>query len=381
MDHSLMDMGITRTAAYVYEDSMSRHVLASGHPMRPVRLRYTASLLGWYGLFDHARSSLITPTPANLEEVASFHTIEYIEAVRMLSAGEREDGSKYGFSVPGDNPIYDGMYEAALLSTGASVQAAKLIAEGTVDAAFAPAGGLHHAMPDHASGFCIFNDPVVAINVLRSFGLRVVYIDIDAHHGDGVQAAFYRDDDVLTISLHEGPRWLFPGTGSVSEIGEGRGIGFAVNIPLAPYTSDQVLLDAYDDVVTPLISSFKPDVIATQLGADSYVTDPLSHLEVTTIGYVGLLERLSETRLPWLAFGGGGYDIDAVVRCWTLAYAIILGLELPDLLPRGLEFTQRRRLRDTKMDQERADVDRAVSFVEQQVEQIRKSVFPIHGID
>ena len=179
----------------------------------PVRLQHTYELLRAYGAFDDESAFLIPPRPATVEELVTFHNEAYVDVVRRLSGGLDAVGDRHGFSEHGDNPVYPGMYEAALLSTGSSVQAAELVADGVVSAAFAPAGGLHHAMAGWASGFCIFNDPVVAINVLRQRGLRVVYVDIDAHHGDGVQAAFYRDADVMTISIHEGGRWLFPGTG------------------------------------------------------------------------------------------------------------------------------------------------------------------------
>ena len=202
---------------------------------------------------------MVQPRPASEEELLTFHLDGYVDVVRRLSAGEELVGAeRFGFSAGGDNPVYAGMYEAALLSTGASVQAACLVADGTARAAFAPAGGLHHAASGHASGFCIFNDPVVAINALRKRGLRVAYVDIDAHHGDGVQAAFYGDRDVMTISMHEGGRWLFPGTGEVSELGEGDGQGYSVNVPLYPYTYDELFLEVFDAVVPPLGAGLQP---------------------------------------------------------------------------------------------------------------------------
>ena len=301
---------------------------------------------------------------------------------RRVSDGEEIGGAHlFGFSQMGDNPIYRGMYEAALLSTGTSVQAAELVADGTVRVAFAPAGGLHHAASGHASGFCIFNDPVVAINVLRKRGLRVAYVDIDAHHGDGVQNAFYADAGVLTVSLHEGGRWLFPGTGEVGELGKDAGRGYSVNLPLFPYTSDEVFLDAFDAVVPPLVKAFAPDVIATQLGVDSYVHDPLTHLALTTHGYVGAVERLGALGYPWLAFGGGGYDLDAVPRCWTMAYVVMLGREWPDELPAGSEgFLESGRLRDGEVSIEEDVLSQTRAFAQTQVDEIRRLIFPLHGI-
>ena len=368
-------------AAYVYSDALSTHVLRSDHPMRPVRLAQTAALLRAYGAFDGSHGKLVEPRPATREELVSFHTATYVEAVELLSAGKSTDGARFGFSSLGDNPIYEGMYEAALLSTGASVQAAELVADGTVAAAFSPAGGLHHAMAGSASGFCIFNDPVVAINVLRKRGLRVAYVDIDVHHGDGVQAAFYGDADVLTISTHESGRWLFPGTGHARETGEGAGTGYSVNLPLFPYTDDDVFLEAFDAVVPPLVKAFAPDVLATQLGVDTHVSDPLAHLGLTTNGYVAAIERFAALGYPWLAFGGGGYDLDAVARSWTLAYGVMCGQAWPDELPEGAaEFLTSPELRDAPREVDEAVQARARRFTQDQVDELRRTVFPLHGI-
>jgi acetoin utilization protein AcuC len=369
-------------AAFVYEDVMSRHVLSDGHTMRPVRLQYTNALLRAYGAFDAPGALVIEPRPASVEELTTFHEEFYVEIVQRLSNGESyEQAHRFGFSDGGDNPIYKGMYQAALLSTGASVQAAELVAAGTVPVAFAPAGGLHHAMAGHASGFCIFNDPVIAINALRKQGKRVVYIDIDAHHGDGVQAAYYADADVMTISIHEGGRWIFPGTGDVMEVGRGVGVGYSVNVPLFPYTGDEVFLDAFDAVVPPLVEAFKPDVIATQLGVDTYVHDPLTHLALTSHGYEAAIERLRALGIPWLAFGGGGYDLDAVPRCWAMAYAIMLGLELPNELPEGADvFLESPTLRDGEVSIEADVQEQTRTFAQERIDEVRERIFPFHGL-
>ena len=371
-----------KRAAYVYDDRLSRHVLSDHHPMRPVRLQYTNALLRAYTAFDDPGALVVDPRPATLEELRTFHEDFYIEVVQRLSAGEQIAGAQmFGFSATGDNPVYEGMYEAALLSTGASVQAAELIADGVVRTAFAPAGGLHHAASGHASGFCIFNDPVVAINQLRKRGLRVCYVDIDAHHGDGVQAAFYADADVLTISVHESGRWLFPGTGDTGEIGTGAGEGYSVNLPLYPYTPDDVFIDAFDEVVMPLVRAFAPDVLATQLGVDAYVHDPLTHLALTTHGYEGAVRRLGSLGYPWLAFGGGGYDLDAVPRCWTLAYGIMLGREWTDVLPSGASaFLDSQALRDGVVTVEDDVMNETRAWAGQRIEELKVLVFPHHGL-
>ena len=323
-----------RRAAFVYGDALSGHELRTDHPMRPVRLRYTYDLLQAYGAFDGDASMLVPPRPALEEELRWLHSSQYISAVRSFSVGlSGYDPRRFNFVGQGDNPIYSGMYDAAVLSTGASLAAAELVANRDVDVAFSISGGLHHAAAGHASGFCIFNDPALAIMYLRQRGLRVAYVDIDAHHGDGVQNAFFDDDSVLTISVHESGQFLFPGTGFVNEVGVGSGIGYSVNLPLYPYTDDEIYLEAFHQVVPAILRAFAPDVLVTQLGIDSYHTDPLTHLQVTTRGYVEAVRELSRMGIPWLALGGGGYDLMAVARAWTLAYGVMLDVDWPDEIP------------------------------------------------
>jgi len=371
-------------AAFIYEDALSRHELRSDHPMRPVRLRYTYVLLREYGAFDHPEAVLLDPRSATDEELAWLHTSEYVAAVKALGSGSAGgiDGARFGFSGQGDNPVYPKMFEAAALSTGGSLLAAEMVASGEVAAAFNISGGLHHAAAGHASGFCVFNDPALAVHYFLNQGKRVAYVDIDAHHGDGVQEAFYNDDRVLTISVHESGQWLFPGTGSVAELGEGAGRGYSVNLPLYPYTSDDDYVEAFGQVVPPLIRAFAPDVLVTQLGIDSYHTDPLTHLQVTTEGYIEAVRQLAGLGLPWLALGGGGYDVNAVARAWTLAYGVMLDAEWPNQLPTA--FSQEHgsgSLRDQLRPEIPPDVKvDARRYLEDTVAAIRQQIFPLHGL-
>ncbi len=370
-------------AAFVYDDRMSRHELRSDHPMRPVRLRYTHELLYGYGAFDHPDATLVTPRSATEDELLWLHTPEYIAAVQRLSSGEgARQAGRFNFSLQGDNPYYPGMYDAAILSSGATLLAAELVAGGAVDCAFNISGGLHHAAAGHASGFCVFNDPALAIHFFLRRGMRVAYVDVDAHHGDGVQEAFYGDDRVLTISVHESGRYLFPGTGFVGELGEGAGHGYSVNLPLFPYTGDEVYLDAFRQIVPPLIRAFAPDVLVAQMGIDSYHADPLTHLQLTTEGFVEVAREFAALGLPWLALGGGGYDLMAVARAWTLAYGVMLGVEWPDTLPRrfalehGIEH-----LRDSGVPEIpanlRLDIRRHAG---ETVAAVKEHIFPTHGL-
>ena len=370
-------------AAFVYDDAMSQHILRADHPMRPVRLRHTYELLDAYGAFDGVDSVLVAPTVADESAVGAFHSRAYIAAVRTFSLGlTGAQPQRFGFAQGGDNPTYPGMYEAAMLSAGATLTAARLVADGEVAAAFNISGGLHHAAARHASGFCVFNDPVIAIKYLLGRGRRVAYVDIDAHHGDGVQDAFYDDPRVLTISVHESGRYLFPGTGFAGETGAGAGAGYAVNLPLYPYTDDEIYLDAFEAIVPPLLAAFNPDILLTQLGIDSYHTDPLTHLQVTSRGFSAAVTRLGGLGYPWLATGGGGYDIGAVARCWTLAYGVMCGADWPDRIPTpAVERLGRTMLRDTEMPDIPAHIRAdARALAAESVAEIKDAVFPAHGL-
>ena len=383
-----LEADMTRRAVFVYDQELSRHQLRADHPMRPIRLQHTFDLLQAYGAFDESVSRLLPPRPATDHELAWLHTEDYIQAVKAFSQdGSGHDRARFNFNDQGDNPTYRGMYDAAALSTGSTLVATELLVSGRADVAFNISGGLHHAAAGHASGFCVFNDPAVAIKLLLASGLRVAYVDIDAHHGDGVQTAFYDDDRVLTVSIHESGQYLFPGTGFASESGGGEAVGYAVNLPLYPYTNDEIYVETFSEVVPPLLRAFAPDVLVTQLGIDSYHSDPLTHLQVTTRGYVAAIEMLAGLDLPWLAVGGGGYDLGAVARAWTLAYGVMCGVEWPDEIPGA--FARQpfavehgiNRLRDTTVVGIPADVQRdARRYAEESVAAIKRKVFPVHGL-
>ena len=374
---------MARKVAFIYDDRLSRHVLSETHPMKPVRLRYTYELLEAYGAFGDSNAQLVPPREATEEEVLSYHTLDYLRAVQSFSRGDSSpDPSLYNFAA-GDNPAYPGIYEAAVWSTGASLQAADMLMSGAVDAAFSISGGLHHAMPGYAYGFCVFNDPVIAIKALVSRGMRVAYVDIDCHHGDGVQHAFYDTDAVLTISLHESGTFLFPGTGFTQETGAGRGRGYAVNVPLYPYTTDDVYMWAFKEVVPPLVNSFHPDVLVTQLGIDSHYRDPITHLALTVQGFGEAVAELSRLAPGgWLALGGGGYDLQAVARAWATAYGVMSEQELPNEIPTS--YRDRHDV-ETLRDPGEVPIEEAVRkdarrFAEGSVGAVHRLIFPSHGI-
>src|SRR5256712_3033637 len=261
-----------------------------------------------YGLTTVHHARVVAPEPAAETDIARYHTHEYLDVLKRADTGlDPADGALYGLGL-GDNPVFRGLWEVAQLVAAGSLTAADLVASGQVDRAFHFAGGLHHAFPDRASGFCYVNDAVLAILRLREHGLRVAYVDIDAHHGDGVQHAFYTDPNVMTISAHERGERLFPGTGFVREKGEGAGVGFSVNLPLEAYTDTAVYLPAFEAVVPPLIERVKPDVIVAQLGVDAHRTHPLTHLARDVQGFAKAVQRIAALAPRLVALGGGRHD-------------------------------------------------------------------------
>jgi acetoin utilization protein AcuC len=296
-------------------------------------LRDTWEMLHAYDAFATPDTRIVAPRPATEDELATFHSREYIDVVRRLSRGETGlNPGRFSFG-PGDNPIFNGMFESEGLKVGAALVGTELLLNDEVEVAFSFAGGLHHAGRDFASGFCVFGDGAIAIHRLLAADWRVAYIDIDAHHGDGVQAAFYDDPRVLTISFHESGHYLFPGTGFTHEIGQGAGRGYSVNVPLFPYTGDDTFIWAFDQIVPPLLERFAPDVVVAQLGVDAHWRDPLTHLALTTYGFETLFQRIHALAPRWLAVGGGGYDRTVVPRAWTLAWGIMSNQRFPNELP------------------------------------------------
>jgi acetoin utilization protein AcuC len=309
------------------------------HPLTPRRFGPGIELLRAVG----AEPGL-APEPASDQDLLRCHMASYLAAVKRLSAGPFGP-PEAGIGQGGDNPSFPGMHEAGAMVAGGSMRAMEAILRGDVDHAFHPGGGLHHAMPDRASGFCIYDDPALAIAVARSKGLRVLYVDLDVHHGDGVQAIHAADPGVLTISFHESGRYLFPGTGFANELGDGDAAGTVVNIPFEPYAGESAWLAAVRSLVPDVAAAFGPDVIVSQHGADSHAWDPLAHLRVTTTAMGeaarlvdGLAHRWAGGR--WLSTGGGGYDAYRVVpRTWSLVWLAGAHREPPPETP--LEWRER----------------------------------------
>jgi len=318
----------------VYGPRSTTYDFGPSHPLTPRRFGPGVDLLRAVGA-----SPGLAPEPASDDELLACHTAAYLEVVRRFSEFAHESwGSEAGIG-PGDDPAFHGMHEAAAAVAGGSIRAIEAILRGEVEHAYHPGGGLHHAMPARAAGFCIYNDPALAIARARRDGLRVLYVDLDVHHGDGVQAIYAADPGVLTFSIHESGRYLFPGTGFAAEVGEGEAAGSIVNVPLEPETGEAAWLAAVSSLVPELAAAFAPDIIVSQHGADSHAWDPLADLNTTTTA-MGAAARLVDAVAHrwaggrWLSTGGGGYGVYRVVpRAWALTWLAAAHREVPDAIP------------------------------------------------
>jgi acetoin utilization protein AcuC len=314
-----------------YTDRFQAYDFGPEHPMKPARMMMAYKLMEEMGVFDDRKTRLIEPGLATEEDLHLVHTLDYIEAVRT-----EEPDLAFGLGSQ-DTPVFPGVFDASRLLAGGSIDAARrMVAEDC--SAFNLGGGLHHAMPTLASGFCIFDDPALAICVLKKRFERVLYIDIDGHHGDGVQQIFYEDPDVLTISLHESGRYLYPGTGFIDEVGAGLGLGYSVNVPMPMYAGDPEYLQAFEEIVPPLFEWFRPDVVVAQVGVDAHYSDPLTSLNLTLTGYIEMVGKIAELDRKYaggrlLALGGGGYNLQVVPVAWASVMQLMRDEPLPEYLP------------------------------------------------
>jgi acetoin utilization protein AcuC len=334
-----------RRASLFINDGAFEYDFGAQHPLQPVRLVALLDLIVELGITGQTERTE-SPAAASRAELRFAHSEAYIDAVERLSRLSEfssRDVSRLSAAFglgSGDTPAFRGMHEASAAIAGSTLSAVRAVLAGSVDHAFSPSGGLHHAMRDRASGFCIYNDLVVGIGAaLRESEGRVLYLDFDAHHGDGVQAAFYDDPRVLTVSFHESGRYLFPGTGEVIENGEGAGLGYALNLPLAPFTQDVSWIEVIETIVPELCRRYRPTLIVSQHGCDGHAGDPLTHLSITCDAFAkatALVHRLSHEHCKgrWVAAGGGGYQPVVVVpRAWTALWGEMTTTPLPERLP------------------------------------------------
>jgi acetoin utilization deacetylase AcuC-like enzyme/GNAT superfamily N-acetyltransferase len=399
----MMQASVEPRARLVFDAGELAYNFGPEHPLQPRRIAALMDLLETCGLWRSDDEAMRLPLrSATLEELALAHNEEYIEAVQALSlrVPENEDGDaqqkraelalKYGFA-DGDTPVLPGMHEVTASIAGGSLvslSAVMGLPEGGVFDSedqrplhvFHPAGGLHHAWENRASGFCVYNDIAVAIaHALRASEAKILYIDFDAHHGDGVQRIFYDEPRVMTISLHETGRYLFPGTGDVLELGRGLGRGYSVNVPLEPFTEDDSYIEVIEALLTPLVISFAPDVLVTQHGCDTHAWDPLTHLSLTMRGIqaqIRLAHELAHNYCNgrWVALGGGGYDLYRVVpRAWSLLWAEMSQQTLPDGLPEA--WVERWRPAWNEIEQQELAAQQVMG------KSTTPSTFPLHFLD
>jgi len=359
-----------RKAAFIHSPKMEKFVYPPQCPFNVSRAGKTRKILHSMGLLSGKNTSEIPPTPAERIVLKKFHTAQYLHTLQRAAKGKFDPEALYMGIGTGDCPVFKDMFGYSIMACGATLTAVKLILDGSADAAFNPSGGLHHAGPDYASGFCYMNDVALGCMVLAEAGKKVLYLDVDVHHGDGVQNAFYDRNDVMTISFHQTGRSLFPGTGFEDEIGILNGAGYAVNVPLPIGTYDQAYINAFDAIALPLVTCYNPDVIVFDLGADALAGDPLAHLYLTNNTYADIIKKLLTFKKPILMTGGGGYDFDNTTRAWAYAWGILAAADSEKLA----------KLKDTKpaiSESQRVAVE---PVIEKTIETIRKNIFPIHGL-
>lgn len=384
-------------AALVFDERLTAYNFGPSHPLAPIRVELTLQLARELGVLEHF--DVVTPDPCTVDELTAVHTVDYLQRVQELSENPAGSDPYIGLGTP-DNPVFGGMHEVGALISGASIEAARRVWSGETLRAVNIAGGLHHAMPGAASGFCIYNDPALAIQWLLDHGAeKVAYVDVDAHHGDGVQAVFYDEPRVLTVSIHEGPQTLFPGTGYAHETGGPGAEGSAVNVALPPGTSDAGWLRAFHAVIPQVVGAFDPDIIVSQHGCDSHMDDPLTNLMLSIDGqresYLAV-EQLAEevTDGKWVVTGGGGYSLtDVVPRIWTHLLGIVARAPIDPETATTAEWRARVESISGRMAPQRMTDGRApryrdwdlgydpASWLDRCVQATRSESFPLLGID
>ncbi len=375
-----------RKAFFIHSPQLDEFPYPPDCPFNTGRASKVRSVLNSMNLLSGSGRKEILPEPADRIVLKKFHSARYLHTLKAAEQGRWDiKWLRMGIGTP-DCPVFKGMYDGAALACGGTVAAANLILSGAADVAFNPSGGLHHAGPECASGFCYINDMAIACMILAEAGKRVLYLDVDVHHGDGIANAFYDRCDVMTISFHESGRTLFPGTGFEDEIGTGEGKGYCVNVPLPVGTYDQVYMKAFNNIAVPLTTKFNPDVIVFELGADGLASDPLAHLHLTNNVYAEIIGYLLGFDKPILMTGGGGYNIDNTVRAWALAWSVLCGADNAHDMNAGaggvmLESTDwQGGLRDRELVASRQQRDTVIPAIKATIAVVKANVFSLHGL-
>ena len=376
----------TKNAVFIYSSEFEKYSYPPEHPFNTVRAKRVREIVRSMGLLSGRGRSELAPKPAERIVLKKFHTARYLHALKTAAAGHLDaEALQMGIGSQ-DCPVFKGLYEYAALAVGGTLSAVQMILSGQADIAFNPSGGYHHAGPELAAGFCYINDMALACIVLAEQKKRVLYLDVDVHHGDGVANAFYDRSDVLTISFHQNPKTLFPGTGFEEEIGTGEGKGYCVNVPLPVGTYDRAYMKAFKDIVLPLAKTYNPDVIVFELGADALAGDPLANLRLTNNAYADIINYLMKFNKPIIATGGGGYNVENTVRAWALAWSIFCGADHGEDMSHAmggvfLESTEwQAGLRDRALAVTESQRETVMPALEATIEKIKKTIFPIHNL-
>ncbi|KAI8871860.1 hypothetical protein GQ42DRAFT_177602 [Ramicandelaber brevisporus] len=328
-----VEAGSRRRVSYYYDPNVGNYQYSVTHPMKPQRMRMTHSLVTNYGL--SSKMQVLVPPRATKAQMTRFHTDEYIDFITLMTPEvvEKHPERQDRFAYMDDCPLFQGLIEFCSISAGGSIAGANKLNEGEADVAINWSGGLHHAKKNEASGFCYVNDIVLAILELLRVHQRVLYIDIDVHHGDGVEEAFYTTDRVMTVSLHKYGNRFFPGTGDVEDIGIGKGKHYAVNVPLRSGINDETYASVFQPVISRVIEWYRPGAIVLQCGADSLAGDKLGTFNLSMYGHANCVEFVKSFNIPMLVLGGGGYTIRNVARAWTYETSRLVGTDVPVTLP------------------------------------------------
>ncbi len=370
-------------AALLYSEQLAKFDYGDDHPFKPMRARNTLELCNRYGLID-VDCVQVEPKGADESKAALFHDAGYLEVLKRAEEGTYDISMLERGIGTDDCPFVPNLYSFSLQALGATLHGVEMVMSGEVDRAFNLVGGFHHAERDHAEGFCFINDVGVAIASLLEQGKKVAFVDIDAHHCNGIQNAFYNEPRVLKISLHESGESLYPWGGKETEIGEGEGRGYNVNIPFVEKTDDQVYVKTFRRIVPPLLEAFAPDIVIAEIGADTVISDPLTHLRLTSNGYESTMQELCKAAPKLVACGGGGYDVYRTSKCWTLAWAAMCDREPVDQfagLVGGMMYgSDMDSLWDRPISTKGEAKEKVIRHAESVAKWIEENVFPIHGV-
>jgi acetoin utilization protein AcuC len=371
--------------AFVHSNSIEKYHYPDSCPFKTERAALTKSFLLSSGLYTGDDRVEVAPVPLSLDEMHLFHTQEYLAHLQRASAGLRSSSdAAAGLGAP-DTPLFSDLFAYAALAGGGTVTAARLVLDNGYRAVFNPSGGYHHALTHTAGGFCYINDVAIACRICADAGKKVCCIDLDVHHGNGSQAAFYGDPRVLTISLHESGKTLYPWSGFESEIGEGLGRGYNVNVPLPAGTDDALYRASFKEIVLPLLSAFSPDVVLMELGMDVLSGDPLGHFRMTNNAFADLLPQVMGYGAPIIAIGGGGYNPYNTARAWALLWTVLCGIEPETEMAASAssigDFAELGpALREPRFLTQSVTLEQIALEAAETIEYVKRTVFPLHGL-